>query len=132
MILLYKHKGRLDDLDNYREIFLRLVILTIYQKWLYSKCSPIADRNGSNSAFGGRKHKSTISPLLIIKLIQDHARWTNEQMIFKYMDVEKFFDSMNFHKCMIDLHSSGVKGSYWKAYENINENMKLNKASFHA
>ena len=66
MLLLYKHKGSLDDLDNYRGIFLRLLILTIYQKWLYSKCSPIADNNGSDAAFGGRKGKSAITPLLII------------------------------------------------------------------
>ena len=39
------------------------------------------------------------------------------------MDVEKFFDSMNFHKCLIDLFDSGVKGSFWKAYENINKHM---------
>ena len=123
MILLYKHKGKLDELDNYRGIFLRLIILTIYQKWLYLKCAPVVDKNGSESAYGGRKGKATINPLLIIKLIQDHARWTKEQMIFKFMDVEKFFDTMNFHKCMIDIHASGVKGSYWKAYENINNNM---------
>ena len=85
------------------------------------KCSPIADRNGSNSAFGGRKGKSTISPLLIIKLIQDHARWTKEQIIFKFLDVEKFFDSMNFHKCLLDIYGSGVQGKYWKAHESINE-----------
>ena len=120
MILLYNHKGKLDELDNYRGIFLRLIMLTIYQKWLYLKCAPIADENGSNSAFGGRKGKSTISPLLIIKLIQAHARWTKEQIIFKFMDVEKFFDSMNFHKCMVDIYDSGVGGKYWKAYENIN------------
>ena len=123
MILLYKHKGKLDELDNYRGIFLRLILLTIYQKWLFLKCAPVVDQNGSESAFGGRKGKSTMQPLLIIKLVQDHARWTNEQIIFKFMDVEKFFDSMNFHKCMIDIHESGVQGSHWKAYENINSHM---------
>ena len=120
MILLYKHKGKLDELDNYRGIFLRLIFLTIYQKWLYVKCAPVVDQHGSETAFGGRKGKSTMNPLLIIKLVQDHARWTKEQIIFKFMDVEKFFDSMNFHKCMIDIHESGVQGSYWKAYETIN------------
>ena len=80
------------------------------------------DGNGSDSAFGGRKGKSTIEPLLIIKLIQDNAVWMNEQIIFKFMDVEKFFDSMNFHRCMVDVYRSGVSGSYWKAYENINMN----------
>jgi hypothetical protein len=121
MVLLYKHKGELDDMDNYRGIFLRIVILSIYQKWLYKKCSPIVDENGSEFAFGGRKGKSCIEPLLIIKLVQDHARWTDEQIILKFLDVEKFFDSMNFKKCLIDLYNSGVDGSYWKAYENINK-----------
>ena len=123
MILLYKHKGKLDELDNYRGIFLRLILLTIYQKWLYLKCAPVVDQSGSETAFGGRKGKSTMNPLLIVKLVQDHARWTKEQIIFKFMDVEKFFDSMNFHKCMIDIHNSGVQGSYWKAYENINSHV---------
>ena len=121
MILLYKHKGKLDMLDNYRGIFLRLVIVSIYQKWLYAKCAPIADKHGSDTAFGGRKGKDTLEPLLIIKLIQDHARWTGEQIIFKFMDVEKFFDSMNFHRCMVDIYQSGVKGNYWKAYESVNK-----------
>ena len=120
MVLLYKHKGKLDELDNYRGIFLRLILLTIYQKWLYVKCAPVVDQHGSETAFGGRKKKSPMNPLLIIKLVQDHARWTKQQIIFKFMDVEKFFDSMNFHKCMIDIHESGVQGSYWKAYETIN------------
>ena len=98
-----------------------MIILTIYQKWLYTKCYLIADGSGSESAYGGRKGKSTIEPLLIIKLIQDNAKWTKEQIIFKFMDVEKFFDSMNFHRCMIDIYRSGVSGSYWKAYESIDK-----------
>ena len=121
MVLLYKHKGKLDELDNYRGIFLRMIIVSIYQKWLYSKCAPIVDEHGSRAAFGGRKGKDTMEPLLVIKLIQDHARWTKEQMIFKFMDVEKFFDSMNFHKCMLDLHESGIREHWWKSYENINK-----------
>ncbi len=120
MILLYKHKGSLDNLDNYRGIFLRIVILSIYQKWLYSKCAPIVDEQGSNVALGGRKGKSGNEALLIVKLIQDHARWTKQQFIFKFLDIEKFFDSMNFERVLIDIYLSGVNGQYWKAYENIN------------
>ena len=60
MVLLYKNKGKLDELDNYRGIFLRLLILTIYQKWLYKKCSPTVDGNGSDTAYGRRKGKGGI------------------------------------------------------------------------
>ena len=88
MILLYKQKEKLDDLDNYRRLFLRLIIVTIYEKWLFSKCVLIADKNGNGAAFGGRKGKDTLEPLLIIKLVQDHARWTKKQFIFKFIDVE--------------------------------------------
>ena len=45
MVLLYKHKGKLDELDNYRGIFLRMIIVSIYQKWLCSKCAPIVDEH---------------------------------------------------------------------------------------
>ena len=124
MVLLYKNKGKLDELDNYRGIFLRLLILSIYQKWLYKKCSPIVNENGSDTAFGGRKGKAGIQALLIVKLLQDHAVWTKEQLIFKFLDVEKFFDSMNFKKCLIDVYNSGVTGKYWKAYQNINESKR--------
>ena len=46
---------------------------------------------------------------------------TKEQVIFKFLDVEKFFDSMNFRKCLIDLYNVGVGGTLWKAYETINK-----------
>ena len=124
MVLLYKQKGKLDEMDNYRGIFLRVIILTVYQKWLYMKAAPIVDKNGSKFAFGGRKGKSRMEALLIVKLIQDHARWTGEQIILKFLDVEKFFDSMNYKRCLIDLHASGVNGKYWKAYEEINKRKK--------
>ena len=64
MILLYKNKGEMDDINNYRGIFIRLLILIIYQKWLYSKAAPILDwimlGQGFNLAGGkgnlGKKH----------------------------------------------------------------------------
>ncbi len=124
MILLYKNKGKLDELDNYRGIFLRLIIVSIYQKWLYSKCSGIADDHGTESALGGRKGKSGSEALLVVKLLQDYAVWTKQQMIFKFLDVEKFFDSMNYKRCLIDIFNSGVQGQYWKAYQCLNKQKK--------
>ena len=73
MILLYKNAGPIDILDNYRGIFLRHIILSILQKWLYSKNACIMDMNGSELAFGGRVDRCVQEALLIV-LIQDHAR----------------------------------------------------------
>ena len=59
--------------------------------------------------------------LLIVKLVQDYARWTKGSIILKFLDVEKFFDSMNFKKSLIEAYCCGVKGRFWQCYKTINQ-----------
>ena len=98
-----------------------MIFISVLQKWLYTKCSPIIDKNGSELAFGGRKGRSVKEVLLIARLIQDHSMWTKQPLIPKFLDVTKFFDTMNYKKCMIEAYRSGVRGKYWKMYKAINE-----------
>ena len=121
MVLLYKNKGKLTDLDNYRGIFLRLLCLSILQKWLYQKCSPIVEISGSEYAFGGRKERSVSEVLLIVRLVQDYSNWKKQPLILKFLDVTKFFDMMNYKKCLIEAYQSGVMGQYWRMYAAINQ-----------
>ena len=121
MVLLYKHSGELNNIDNYRGIFLRLVILAVYQKWLYTKCSPVLDKKGSEYAFGGRKGRSGSEALLVLKLVEDHAKWSKTQIIIKFLDIQKNFDSMNYKKALIQAYISGLKGKYWTVYKNLNQ-----------
>ncbi len=117
MVLLYKGAGEIYKLDNYRGIFLRHIILSLYQKWLYSKSAPVIDSNGTEYAFGGRADRSVQEELLIVKLIQDHMKWTDSTLYIKFMDVEKFFDTMNFKKALLDAYLSGLKGKAWNLYD---------------
>ena len=121
MVLLYKNKGQLTDLDNYRGIFIRLLCLSVLQKWLYQKCSPLVEMHGSEYAFGGRKERSVSEVLLIVRLVQDYSHWMKQPLILKFLDVAKFFDTMNYKKCMIEAHESGIIGRYWKLYAAINK-----------
>ncbi len=98
MAILYKNKGELSKMDNYRGIFIRIIILSILQKWMYTKCSPVVDKNGSEYAFGGRKGRSHKEALLLLRLFQDHSRWTKQPLILNFLDVTKFFDMMNYRK----------------------------------
>ena len=66
------------------------------------KCSPIVDDNGSELAFGGRKGRSVNEVLLIVRLMQDYCHWNKQQLIFKFLDITKFFDTMNYKKCLIE------------------------------
>ena len=120
VVLLYKNSGELSDLDNYRGIFLRYIILSLLQKWIYQKSSPTIDQNGSEFAFGGRSARSVKEVLLIVKLIQDHAKWTKRPLIFKFLDIRKFFDTMNYKTALIEAYKSGLDAKYWRVYKNIN------------
>lgn len=121
MILLYKNAGEIDLLDNYRGIFLRHIILSLLQKWMYSQNAETLDENGSELAFGGRTNRCVQEALLIVKLVQDHALWTGDKLFIKFMDVQKFFDSMNFRKALIDAFVCGLKGKAWKMYDILNK-----------
>ena len=121
MALLYKNAGDLADMDNYRGIFLRHILLSLLQKWMYGRAAPILDANGSEFAFGGRTGRSVPEVLLILRLIQDHSHWTGQPLILKFLDVRKFFDTMNFKKCLIEAYKSGINGKLWNMYKAINE-----------
>ena len=121
MILILKNNGIIDNMNDYRGIFIRNIIVSVYQKWLYKRNAPVVDKNGTEYAFGGRTQRSGMEALLIVKLIQDYARWTKTPMIIKFLDVEKFFDSMNFKKSLIEAYLSGVQGRFWQCYKTINE-----------
>ena len=121
MTLLLKNRGVIDNINDYRGIFLRNVIVSVYQKWLYNRNAPIVDANGTEYACGGRKNRSGMEALLIVKLVQDYARWTKGSIILKFLEVEKFFDSMNFKKSLIEAYCCGVKGRFWQCYKTINQ-----------
>ena len=121
MTLLLKNKGVIDNINDYRGIFIRNVIVSVYQKWLYGRNAPIVDASGTEYACGGRKGRSGLEALLIVKLVQDYARWTKSQVILKFLDVEKFFDSINFKKSLIEAYLCGVRGRFWQCYKNINQ-----------
>jgi hypothetical protein len=62
--------------------------------------------------------------LLIVKLIQDYARWTKKEVVIEFLDVEKFFDSMNYQLGLIEAYRNGVTGRHWQSYKTINSSKK--------
>ena len=124
MTLLLKNKGVINEIDDYRGIFLRHLILSVYQKWLYQRNRDVVDESGSEFACGGRTERSGIEALLIVKLIQDYVRWTGKDVVMKFLDVEKFFDTMNYKLAMIEAYRNGVDGRFWQSYKNINSKLR--------
>ena len=81
MTILLKNNGVIGNINDYRGIFLRCIILSVFQKWLYMKNAEKVDRSGSEYTCGGRKNRSGTDALLILKLVQDYSKWTNKQII---------------------------------------------------
>ena len=57
----------------------------------------------------------------IVRLVQDHSHWTGQPLILKFLDVKKFFDTMNYRKCLIEAFKSGLNGKLWKLYSAMNK-----------
>ncbi len=70
---------------------------------------------------GGKKDLSVKELLLIVKLVQDHAKWTKRPLMLKFLDIRKFFDTMNYKTALIEAYKSGLKGKSWRMYKAINE-----------
>ena len=58
--------------------------------------------------------------MLIVKLVQDYAKWSKKELVIKFLDVEKFFDMMNYKLSLIEAYKSGVDGRDWQCYKTIN------------
>ena len=48
------------------------------------------------------------SEFAFVKLVQDYAKWTKNDVVIKFLDVEKFFDTMNFKLALIQAYLYGV------------------------
>ena len=120
MTLILKSKGVLDMINDYRGIFLRHLILSVLQKWMYKQNSGVVDGMGSEFAFGGRMKRCVSDALLVVKLVQDYALWTGKEVVLRFMDIEKFFDSMNYKHALVEAYLNGVDGRSWQLYKTIN------------
>ena len=43
-----------------------------------------------------------------------------KEVVLKFLDVEKFFDSMNYKLALIEAYRNGVDGRFWQTYKTIN------------
>src|SRR2546426_243749 len=96
MILLYKGKGKKEDLNNYRGISLQAVTYKIFTKLLKTKTEDLVNNSLSDSQFGFRRERSTG------QAIDRLLSWITEGGIRYglFIDLCKAFDSVDRHKLL--------------------------------
>ena len=119
---IYKGKGCIADMANYRGIFIGNAILKLKEKLINSRSTPRIEQYGfSEAQAGGRKNRNITDHLFIIRSLMDHYKYLNKPLFILFLDLVKAFDKMVLKNIMNDLWKSNVRGKIWRVIYTINK-----------
>ena len=106
---LYKNKGSIRNLNNYRGIFRVSVFRNILDRLIYEREYPIIDKKLTDSNVGGRKGRNIRDNIFVINAITNSIKnGAEESCDIKVYDVNKCFDALWTHECINTLYELGV------------------------
>ena len=124
VIPLYKNKGEITEITNYRPISMLSIFSKIFEKLIYKNLIEFLDKNStlSNSQYGFRKKHSTLHALInatenVYKSI-DNKQFT----LGIFVDFSKAFDTVNHSILLKKLSVYGISGNMLKLLENYISN----------
>lgn len=116
VIPLYKNKGCINDISNYRPISMLSVFSKIFEKLIHREVSEFFDRNNlfSNNQYGFRRKHSTAHALInAITNLHDSID-SKHFSIGIFIDFSKAFDTINHSILLRKLDSYGIRGNVHK------------------
>ena len=111
---LYKGKGPVTDISNYRGLFLGNTILKLLEKLISARTTPKVDKNMSETQAGGRAGRNITDHLFIIRAIIKRCKYLNKLVLIEFLDLVKAFDKMVLKNIMNDLWKCDVRGKLWR------------------
>ena len=105
---LYKGKGKHDDLHNYGGITVNSNIEKTFERVLNNRIIPVL--NYTEAQAGGRKGRSTIDQLFILKSVMNQAIKDRRPMYIAFLDISKAYDKAWLDAIMYVLWHSGIRG----------------------
>ncbi len=113
VIPLYKNKGLISEIANYRPISMLSVFSKIFEKLIHKVISDFFDNNNlfNNSQYGFRKKHSTVHSLInAIENLQDSI--DNKQYTLGiFIDFSRAFDTVNHSILLHKLDNYGIRGN---------------------
>ena len=104
-----KKKCTFKKSDNYRGIFLVLILSIIFEKLLKNRISDSLQQNISKFLNGGMKGKGVVDNLFILRGIINHQNYLGKELWLTFYDIEKYFDSLWLKDCVNSLRDLSVK-----------------------
>ena len=126
IVSIYKGKGRKEDLNNDRGIFLVNIFRSIVMKMVYKDKYDIVDSNMSDSNVGARKHKNIRNHLFVINgIINDVIVNKKESVDIQILDYKQCFDSLWLEESINDLWEAGLRDDKLALIAKANETVKV-------
>ena len=116
VIPLYKHKGSINDICNYRPISMLSVFSKIFEKLIHKEMMSFFDTNSilSDCQFGFRAKHSTAHALINAITHLQLSMDSGKSALGIFIDFSKAFDTIN-HKILLDkLETYGIRGNLHK------------------
>ena len=116
VIPLYKNKGSINDISNYRPISMLSVFSKIFEKLIHNEVSNFFDSHNlfSSSQYGFRQKHSTVHALInAVSNLQESIDEGNSALGI-FVDFSKAFDTVNHTILLHKLENYGIRGTVHK------------------
>ena len=121
---IYKMKGSMKILKNYRGIFLTQVISKIYERIHLNRTSDILNKVSLLQA-GSRQERGCPDNLFLMNGCIDHARYLNIPLYITVYDFEQCFDALWMEDSIVSLWDLGVRDDTLTTIYNMNKQAKI-------
>ena len=101
---IYKNKGKRNDMENRRGLFITSVISKLYEKIKLTRNNAIINNGISKYQCGGSQGKSTIDHIMTLNEIINYNKYINKETYVLFADAYKCFDKLKLKNCIIDLY----------------------------
>ena len=91
---IYKNKGKKEDLNNQRGIFLTLSFQKIFERIILNRQYSKIDSAMSECQNGARKNRSSTEHLFILRAMLDYFQYIDLPVTLQFFDLEKCFDRL--------------------------------------
>ena len=118
---IFKGKGSITDIANYRGIFLGNKIIMLLEKLINARTSPKIESSLTESQAGGRKNRNITDHLFIIRSVIQYYKYMNKSLLIEFLDLRQAFDKMILKNIMTDLWKCNVRGKMWRLIYLINK-----------
>lgn len=122
IISIYKGRGDREKMENMRGITLASNMEKLFERILNNRL--IDNVTFTEGQAGGRKNRSTIHQLYLLKSMMRQAKEAKKKLYITFIDVEKAYDKTWQEIVLHILWRDGVRGKLWRLIKTLNKNLK--------